>query len=107
LKDNSDSFLRGLLNEPAAKYDSSFVDVLQNRLFESNSTEGLDLAAININRGRDHGIPGYNYFRRKCGLQFAESFDDLKDTIPVDTISILSTVYKYSITFFFGYEFYL
>jgi peroxidase len=35
------------------------------------------LVAITIQRGREHGIPGYNQFREFCGMQKANSFDEL------------------------------
>ncbi|XP_054988205.1 eosinophil peroxidase-like [Sorex araneus] len=65
-----DPILRGLMATPAKlnQQDSMMVDELRERLFERQSRIGLDLAALNMQRGRDHGIPGYNAWRRFCGL---------------------------------------
>ncbi|CAJ0581248.1 unnamed protein product, partial [Mesorhabditis spiculigera] len=40
-----------------------------------------DLGSLNIQRGRDHGIPGYNTIRAFCGLPRANSFEDFGDMI--------------------------
>jgi hypothetical protein len=37
----------------------------------------VDLGAIDIQRGRDHGIPSYNELREAYGLEPAESFTDV------------------------------
>lgn len=93
-----DTLLLGLINEPTSKFDTNFADTLQNHLFEvtlsDGSTIAIDLAATNINRGRDHGIATYNAMREKCGLKKAVNFQDLADAIPPKNIQSLSMVYE-------------
>ena len=76
--DLMDDLIRGQSGEAAAAWDPAFNEDLVNRLFE----EELDLPALNINRGRDHGLPGYNRYREICqsmsiGFGRANSFQDL------------------------------
>ena len=49
--------------------------------------------ALNVNRGRDHGLPPYVKFREACGAKPASRFSDLLDTISPDRIIILKGVY--------------
>ena len=71
--------IRGQSQDAAPAWDSVFVDDVVNHLFESTEDEngGLDLTALNIQRGRDHGVPGYNKYLGKCGYRQTEDFDDL------------------------------
>ncbi|XP_026871157.2 peroxidasin [Electrophorus electricus] len=59
---------------------------LTERLFSMAHTVALDLAAMNIQRGRDHGIPPYNDYRVFCNLSSAQTFDDLRNEIRSPTV---------------------
>ncbi|XP_030006989.1 eosinophil peroxidase [Sphaeramia orbicularis] len=65
-----DPLIRGLVGRPAKlnTQDHMMVDALRERLFEFVQHLALDLGSLNMIRGRDHGLPGYNDWRRFCGL---------------------------------------
>lgn len=55
---------------------------------------GLDLVSLNIQRGRDHGLPGYNAWRQYCGLPRAETFADLEGHLDPQALKQISTLYE-------------
>lgn len=56
----------------------------------------MDLVSIDIQRGRDHGMPTYNQIRRLCGLQPVKNFRQLKSILSDDDDwEHLSRVYSY------------
>lgn len=60
-----DQFVSGLMNQVSQGMDGSMSQEVTNHLFQdSDKNWGLDLAALNMQRGRDHGIPSYNAFRK-------------------------------------------
>jgi hypothetical protein len=61
-------FLRGLAAQPAQSIDPFLVDDVRNFLFGDPGSGGLDLASLNIQRGRDHGMARYNACREALGL---------------------------------------
>ncbi|XP_067863990.1 myeloperoxidase-like [Heptranchias perlo] len=71
--------LRGLLANPAKrqKQNRMVVDELRQHLFELTSRLPLDLASLNLQRSRDHGLPGYNAWRKFCGLFEPKSVREL------------------------------
>ncbi|XP_012541547.2 peroxidasin homolog [Monomorium pharaonis] len=54
---------------------------LTEQLFRTAHAVALDLAAMNIQRGRDHGLPGYLEWRNYCNLSHAETFEHLASDI--------------------------
>lgn len=78
-----DPLLRGLFTVPAKLKTSkeNLNSDLTERLFKSAHAVALDLAAINIQRARDHAIPGYNAWRAFCNMTVARTFDDLAGEI--------------------------
>ncbi|ELR60992.1 Thyroid peroxidase [Bos mutus] len=74
-----DPVMRGLLARPAKLQvqDQLLNEELTERLFVLSDAGTLDLASINLQRGRDHGLPGYNEWRQFCGLSRLETRADL------------------------------
>ena len=49
-------------------------------------TQQLDIAALDLIRDREHGVPRFNEFRRQYGLRQLTSYDDFADqTLPADS----------------------
>jgi len=70
-------FLRGLAWSHAQEVDPRVVDEVRNFLFGPPGAGGFDLPALNIQRGRDHGLPSLNGTRRGLGLAPYADFDDV------------------------------
>jgi len=84
----TDPLMRGFFAVPAKRKmpKQNLNDQLIDHLFTSAHAVSLDLAAMNIQRSRDHGIPGYTEWRTVCNMSKVESFDDLKNEISDDDV---------------------
>lgn len=70
--------LHGMSTAKMKKINNFIIDDLRNFLFGSPEHPNLhDLASLNIQRGRDHGIPGYNKVRKAYGLAEKKSFAEI------------------------------
>lgn len=72
-----DSILAGAASQIANEIDNQVVDDIRNFLFGPPGAGGFDLASLNIQRGRDHGLADYNQAREDFGLERVESFSDI------------------------------
>ncbi len=70
-------YLRGMASQVQQKLDCKVIDDVRNFLFGPPSQGGLDLAAININRGRERGLPDYNTIRSDIGLPRLKSLSEV------------------------------
>lgn len=87
-----DSVLRGLAAQRCQELDEKIIDEVRNFLFGPPGAGGFDLASLNIQRGRDHGIPGYNAVRRGLGLRPALLMGDI--TRDVRALNALNSLYR-------------
>ncbi|KAK6025338.1 heme peroxidase, partial [Ostertagia ostertagi] len=65
-----DAVYRGFIATPA-RSPQRITSSVTERLFG-----GSDMATINIQRGRDHGFPSYNEYRKLCQLRPVTSFNE-------------------------------
>ncbi len=72
-----DSIFKYLSSDPASELDSKVVGSVRNFLFGAPGQGGFDLASLNIQRGRDHGIADYNDVRAAVGLPKVRSFAEI------------------------------
>lgn len=54
----------------------------------------MDLVSLNTQRAREHGVPGYNFYREYCGVGRAKTFEDLLGTMPNDTVHRYASIYR-------------
>uniref|UniRef100_A0A1I7W4T7 Peroxidase mlt-7 n=1 Tax=Loa loa TaxID=7209 RepID=A0A1I7W4T7_LOALO len=70
-----DPILRGMMILPVKRPQRLTKSITENMFGNT------DLGSINIQRGRDHGLPSYTRFRQFCGLSRANTFDDFSREI--------------------------
>ncbi len=75
--DNIDRILRGLASQKMQNIDSLVVEDVRSFLFGPPGAGGLDLPAMNLQRGRDHGLTDYNGMRVAYGLDPVSEFDQI------------------------------
>lgn len=85
--------LKGLASQQQQEIDIHVVDDVRNFLFgEPLPGFGFDLPALNLQRGRDHGLPDYNTVRQAYGLPPVATFADI--TSDPDLQLALENVYS-------------
>ena len=72
-----ENVLRGAATQTSEAIDTKVVEDVRSFLFGPPGAGGLDLAALNIQRGRDMGVASYNDLREALGLPRAETFSDI------------------------------
>ncbi|MEQ8822282.1 MAG: peroxidase family protein [Sumerlaeia bacterium] len=83
--------LRGLAAQRAQEFDAKLIGDVRNFLFGPPGAGGFDLAALNMQRGRDHGLPSYNQVRADFGLTPVASFAGISSDPAVE--AKLASVY--------------
>ena len=84
------AILRGFASQPAQEVDALVVDEVRNMLLRGPNGPVFDLAALNIQRGRDHGVGDYNTVRQAYGLPAVESFADISSDPAVQQALMLA-----------------
>jgi peroxidase len=83
-----DDIIRGLIATPSYYSTPQLSWTMNNWLLKALDSIGV----LNIQRGRDHGLKGYNFYRELCGLNKARSFEELYN-IPVSVRNVLKSLY--------------
>ena len=76
-RDGVAALLRGAASHAQQTLDARVVDDLRSFLFGRPGQGGLDLAAINVARGRERGLASFNDVRRDLGLSPVRDFLEL------------------------------
>jgi hypothetical protein len=73
----ADPILKYLATDNAQAVDTKIVGGLRNFLFGLPGAGGFDLASLNLQRGRDHGLADYNSTRVAYGLPRVTDFSQI------------------------------
>ena len=91
-KEGIEPFLKGMGIQIQQDMDAKVVDDVRNFLFGPPGAGGLDLVAININRGRERGLPDFNTIRAAFGLERYDNFFDI--IFDDEIVGILEEMYE-------------
>ncbi len=80
-----DPFFKGMATQVQQNMDPKLINDVRNFLFGPPGAGGLDLAAININRGRERGLPDFNTVRTSLGLPAYDFFQQINSNAGVFT----------------------
>lgn len=86
-----DPILRGFASQLHQSLDVKAVTDIRNFLFGAPGSGGLDLPSLNIQRGRDHGVPSYNAMRTALGLTTLTEFSEVSSDS--DVVASLEATY--------------
>ncbi|XP_011686362.1 PREDICTED: uncharacterized protein LOC105449063 isoform X2 [Wasmannia auropunctata] len=90
-----DRLVLGLVNQPCQRRDEFITDEMTNHLFQTPGFAfGMDLASINIQRGRDHGLPPFVRWREPCGLSPIRTFEELERVMSPGVTRKLKSLYS-------------
>lgn len=87
------------VNNAVSRVDRFFTIELTEKLFEKNNAEenipicGLDLVSLNIQRGRDHGLPSYPVFRKHCGFPAIKTWEQMAAAIEPESLKSIQEIY--------------
>ena len=71
----TDPIMRGWVSFNARRMDEFMNSVLTTQLFQTQFSPGLDLASLNLQRGRDHGLSPYLIYKNFCFEKFGIASD--------------------------------
>jgi hypothetical protein len=72
-----DPVLRGLAAQACQELDGQLIDEVRNFLFGPPGAGGFDLASLNMQRGRDHGLPSFSKACQALGMRAPRRFQDI------------------------------
>jgi peroxidase len=101
-----DGWMVGMIGNNSQEFDNEMAIGLTDNLFQRDNIDrvGLNLFALNLQRGREHGLPFYGDFLARCGRRFrglypidvsnARTFDDIAELFPPAVFESIKSTYN-------------
>ena len=88
----TDPITRGLVSVNSRRMDEFMNRVLTTQLFQTKGSVGMDLASLNIQRGRGHGLPPYPIWKNFCNKIFKITSEFENDVTQVRFLGLYGTL---------------
>uniref|UniRef100_A0A2M4BFK9 Putative chorion peroxidase n=1 Tax=Anopheles marajoara TaxID=58244 RepID=A0A2M4BFK9_9DIPT len=82
-----------VLHQSAMALDTAYVDDVAHLLFGATRQIGLDVLALDIQRGRDHGLARYVDYYALCNGDRIDGWDQLATVMRPEDLAILRSMY--------------